>query len=101
MTDKSKKQELIAGLPEVRTYPMMGEYVLYCKEKVIGGIFNNRIMLKNIPETQRYLEGAPAFPPYAGAEPMFVVENEDKAFLTELFFAAAEGLPAPKPKKKK
>ena len=83
----------------MRVYPMMGEYVLYCREKVVGGIYDNRLLIKPVPEAQKLLPNARYELPYIGAKPMLLVENFDKAFLQELLFAVADALPAPKKRK--
>ena len=98
-TDRAFVEEFVFGLSEVRVYPMMGEYVLYCREKVVGGIYDNRLLIKPVPEAQALLPEARYELPYAGAKPMLLVENQDKAFLQELLFAVADALPAPKKKK--
>lgn len=83
----------------MRIRPMMGEYVLYCREKVVGGIYDNRLLIKPVPEAQKLLPGAHCELPYVGAKPMLLVENHDKAFLQGLLFAVADSLPAPKKKR--
>ncbi len=97
-TDKAFIDEFLFGLEEVRVYKMMGDYVLYCKEKAIGCICDNRIFVKITPASKRLLAGAEEAAPYVGAKPRFVVESRDKNFLRELFFAVADGLPALKKK---
>lgn len=98
-TERKFIEELLEDLCEVRVYPMMGEYVLYCREKSVGCICDNRLFVKITPHSKRYLGGAPEIPPYVGAKPRYLVENLDKAFLQELLIAVADGLPAPKKKK--
>ncbi|MDE6676374.1 MAG: TfoX/Sxy family protein [Clostridia bacterium] len=98
-TEKQFVQTLIDGLFEVRIRPMMGEYVLYCREKVVGGIYDNRLLIKPVPKAQEIMPNARYELPYVGAKPMLRVENYDKAFLQELLFAVADGLPAPKKKR--
>ena len=97
-TDKNFINEFLEGLLEVRVYPMMGEYVLYCREKVVGSICDNRLFIKVTPVSQKLLNGFPTVPPYLGAKPCFLVETTDKAFLQDLLFAVADGLPARKKK---
>lgn len=92
-------EELLAGLREVRVYPMMGEYVLYCNEKSVGCICDDTLFVKITPASKERLAGAPEAPPYLGAKPRYVVESRDKAFLQELLEAIADGLPTPKKKK--
>lgn len=98
-TDKQFAEEIIEGLWEVRIRPMMGEYVLYCREKVVGGIYDNRLLVKPVPEAEASLPNARYELPYIGAKPMLLVESYEKAFLQELLFAVADALPAPKKKK--
>ena len=98
MTDKAFAESLVEGLWEVRLRPMMGEYVLYCREKVVGDICDNALFIKITPTSKKYLEplGTPIQPPYEGAKPYYRVETTDKHFLQELLFAVADALPLPK-----
>ena len=76
---------------------MMGEYVLYYGGKVIGGVYDNRLLVKPTSSAKRLMPNAPMELPYEGAKEMLLVENmEDKAFLQSLLAAIAEELPAPK-----
>ena len=76
---------------------MMGEYVLYYGGKVIGGVYDNRLLVKPTPSAKKQMPNAPIELPYEGAKEMLLVENmEDKAFLQSLLAAIAEELPAPK-----
>ena len=76
---------------------MMGEYVLYYGGKVVGGVYDNRLLVKPTLSAKRLMPNAPMELPYEGAKKMFLVENmEDKAFLQSLLAAIAEELPAPK-----
>ena len=76
---------------------MMGEYVLYHGGKVIGGVYDNRLLVKPTPSAKKLMPDAPMELPYEGAKKMFLVENmEDKAFLQSLLAAVAEELPTPK-----
>lgn len=84
----------------VRVYPMMGEYVVYCNDKAVGCVCDEKLFVKITPESRRVLDGAPELPPYIGAKPRYLVENGDKQFLAELLQSVAAGLPAPKPKRK-
>ena len=79
------------------TRAMMGEYVLYYGGKVIGGVYDNRLLVKPTPSAKKMLPNAPMELPYEGAKEMLLVENmEDKAFLQSLFTVIAEELPVPK-----
>ena len=97
MTDKKLIDDLLEGLWEVRVRPMMGDYVLYCRDKVVGDVCDNVLFIKITPASKRMLEplGTPVQPPYEGAKPFFKVENAEKAFLQELLFAVADDLPLP------
>jgi len=76
---------------------MMGEYVLYCGGKVVGGVYDNRLLVKPTPSAKKMMPNAPMELPYEGAKEMLLVEDmENKGFLQSLFEAIAEELPAPK-----
>lgn len=77
------------GLPEgITSRKMMGEYLLYYKKVLFGGIYDNRFLVKNLPSARKLMPGAPEELPYSGAKPMLLVENiEDKKFLTDLIVA--------------
>ena len=80
---------------------MMGEFIIYYKEKVIGGIYDNRFLVKPVKAAKELMPDAPMELPYEGAKPMILVENmEDRVFLAELFRAMEPELPAPKKKKR-
>ena len=98
-TEKQFIEAFLEGLWEVRVRPMMGEYVLYCREKVVGDVCDNRLFVKITPASAEMLADAPKEPPYAGAKPYYLVESRDKAFLQRLLFAVADSLPAPRKKK--
>lgn len=98
-TQKKTVEEILTGLFEVRVLPMMGEYVLYCRDKVIGGIYDDRLLVKITPASREMLPCCEEVSPYPGAKPQFFVETREKAFLQALFVAVAESLPAPKKKR--
>ena len=79
---------------------MMGEYVLYYGGKVVGGVYDNRLLVKPTASAIALLSDAPRELPYEGAKPMLLVEDvEDKDFLVRLFDAMYGELPEPKRKK--
>ena len=79
---------------------MMGEYVLYYGGKVVGGIYDNRLLVKPTKSAVALLLNAPRELPYEGAKEMLLVEDiEDKELLKKLFEAMHEELPEPKKKK--
>ena len=87
----------LAGLEGVSWRAMMGEYILYVNRKVVGGIYDDRLLVKPAKSALALLPQAPRELPYEGAAEMLLVEQvDDSAFLAALFQALAEDLPAPK-----
>ncbi len=85
---------------EISYRPMMGEYILYCQGKVIGGIYDNRLLVKPTSSAQTLLPDAVREIPYAGGKEMLLVETiENGMFLRQLFMAIAAEVPAPRKKK--
>jgi len=97
-TQREIAEELVYGLPDVRIYPMMGDYVLYCKEKAVGCICDNQLFVKITPVSKAKLDGSPEISPYPGAKPRYLVTSRDKSFLYEVLSALADMLPAKKRK---
>lgn len=94
--------EQLSDLEEITHRAMMGEYIIYYRGKIVGGIYDNRLLVKPIKSAVDYMP-APSYEiPYEGAKEMLLVnEVDDKDFLTGLFNAMYDELPMPKPKKKK
>ena len=87
----------LSGLEGVTCRAMMGEYILYCRGKIIGGIYDDRLLLKPTAAGAAMMPNAPRELPYEGAKEMLLVDRvEDPAFLEDLVTAMAEELPAPK-----
>ena len=93
--------DLMGELDNVAHRKMMGEYVLYYRGKVIGGIYDDRFLLKVTPASERLLPDAPRAIPYEGAKEMLLVEVEDRDVLRDVVDAMWEELPAPKKRNKK
>ena len=91
--------DLLGELDDVEHRKMMGEYVLYYRGKVVGGIYDDRFLLKVTPASERLLPEAPRAIPYEGAKEMLLVEIEDRDALCDVVSAMWEELPAPKKKK--
>ena len=91
--------DLLGELDDVAHRKMMGEYVLYCRGKVIGGIYDDRFLLKVTPASESLLPEAQRAIPYEGAKEMLLVEVEDRDALFDVVSAMWEELPAPKKKK--
>jgi len=79
---------------------MMGEYVLYYGGKIVGGVYDNRLLVKPTPSVKALMPNAEYQFPYKGAKEMVLVEDiENRDFLKELFEAMYEELPEPKKRK--
>ena len=78
---------------------MMREYVLYFRGKVIGGIYDDRFLVKVTEASRKMLSDAPLELPYEGAKKMLLVEDaDDREFLRDLCLSMESELPAPKRK---
>ncbi|KPN72139.1 TfoX/Sxy family protein [Neisseria sp. 83E34] len=94
--------EQLSDLDDITYRAMMGEYILYYKQKIVGGIYDDRLLVKPVQSAIDYMPNAAYELPYEGAKAMLLVnEVDDKAFLAGLFEAMYDELPDPKPKKKK
>ena len=92
----------LSELEEITYRTMMGEFIIYYHEKVVGGIYDDRLLVKPVKSAISYMPTASYELPYEGAKEMLLVDEvENKELLTGLFNAMYEELPAPKPKKKK
>ena len=79
----------------------MGEYIIYYQGKVIGGIYDDRFLVKQTKSARSLMPEASLELPYEGAKEMLLVDEVDnREFLSELFNAMVGELPAPKKKKK-
>ena len=79
---------------------MMGEYIVYYRGKIVGGIYDDRFLVKPFKSAIAYMPNAKYESPYDGANEMLLVDDVDnKNYLTGLFNAMYDELPAPKPKK--
>ncbi|WP_419171769.1 TfoX/Sxy family protein [Negativibacillus massiliensis] len=94
--------EQLSDLPSISCRPMMGEYILYYQDKIIGGIYDNRLLIKPVKSALSLLKDPVYETPYLGAKQMLLIQQvEDKGFLTSLIKTIYDDLPTPKPKKKK
>lgn len=92
--------EQLSGLEEITYRQMMGEYILYYRGKVIGGIYDDRFLVKQTKSALVMMPDAELELPYEGAKEMLLVDDvENKDFLKELIEAMYGELPAPKKKK--
>ena len=92
--------EQLSGLDEITHRAMMGEYILYYRGKIVGGIYDDRLLVKPLKAALTLMPDAPFEYPYEGAKEMLLVENvDDSAYLIKLFEVMYEELPAPRKKK--
>ncbi len=90
----------LSGLDEITYKAMMGEYIIYYRGKIVGGIYDDRFLVKNVKAAADKMPEADLELPYEGAKEMLLVDDVDnKEFLKELFEAMYDELPAPKKKK--
>ena len=93
--------EQLSGLDDISSRAMMGEYIIYYQGKVIGGIYDNRFLVKPVKSAVAFMPDAVFESPYEGAKDMILVDDpEDREFLAELFNAMVDELPAPKKRKR-
>ena len=91
--------EQLSGLDELSSRAMMGEYILYYRGKIFGGIYDNRLLVKPVPMALRLMPDAEMELPYDGAKEMILVDNvDDRQFLYELVESMWEELPEKKKK---
>ena len=94
--------EQLSELDGITWRAMMGEYIIYYQGKIVGGIYDNRFLVKPTKSAKTMMPNANLELPYEGAKEMLLVDNvENKDFLKELLEALYEELPAPKNKSKK
>jgi len=92
--------EQLSELDEITYKAMMGEYIIYYRGKIIGGIYDDRLLVKPVKSAISLLDDAKYELPYEGAKKMLLVDDIDnKEFLMNLFESMYDELPAPKKKR--
>ncbi len=90
----------LSELDDISYREMMGEYIIYFRGRVVGGIYDDRFLVKPVRSAVALMPDADMELPYEGAKEMLLVDDpEDRAFLRELLEAMYDELPAPKRKK--
>ena len=93
--------EQLSRLEEITSRQMMGEYIIYYRGKVIGGVYDNRFLVKPTKSAREKMPDAPMELPYEGTKEMLLVDNvENRDFLAELVSGMYNELPETKKKKK-
>lgn len=94
--------EQLSDLENISHKMMMGEYIIYYNGKILGGICDNRFLVKPVESAIKLMPDAIMEIPYEGAKEMILVDKlDDKEFLTKLVMAMYDELPEPKKKKKR
>ena len=92
--------ELLSELDDVTYRAMMGEYILYYRGKIVGGIYDDRLLVKPVKSAVALMPDATFELPYEGAKEMLLVDDVDnRDFLAKLFNAMYDELPLPKKKR--
>ena len=91
--------EQLSGLDDIIYRAMMGEYILYYRERVIGGIYDDRFLVKPVRAAVNLMPNAEMEVPYEGAKGMLLVDDvDDREYLVKLFEAMYDELPERKKK---
>ena len=87
----------LSDLEDVKVRAMMGEYIIYYREKIVGGIYDDRFLVKPVPAAVALMPEAQKELPYEGAKEMLLVDEVDnREFMCNLLRAMYDELPAPK-----
>lgn len=93
--------EQLSDIPDIDYRAMMGEFIIYYRERVIGGIYDNRFLIKPTATAHKMIPNAQMEIPYPGGTPMIMVPDiENREFLSELFNAIYPELPIKQKKTK-
>ena len=83
--------EQLSEAPNITCRPMMGEFLLYSNNVLFGGIYDDRLLVKIVPENEQYKMSGSM--PYDGAKPMYLVEDvDDREKLAEIVKNTIKGL---------
>lgn len=93
--------EQLSGLDDISYRAMMGEYIIYYRGKIVGGIYDDRFLIKPVKSAMAMMPDASMELPYEGAKEMILIDDvDDRDFLNELLDAMYDELPAPRKKRK-
>lgn len=92
--------EQLSELEEITYRAMMSEFIIYYRGKIVGGIYDDRLLVKPVKSAVAFMPNATFELPYEGAKEMLLVDDVDnKEFLSRLFNVMYDELPVPKKKK--
>ena len=86
--------DLLADVPDVMVRKMMGEYLIYSSGKLIGGVYDDRFLVKDTAASRVVLSEQEL--PYEGASPMLLVDVEDRENITTMVAGMVQELPVPR-----
>ncbi len=90
----------LSMLNDISHKAMMGEFIIYYQGRIVGGIYDDRFLVKSTKSSKRFMPNAPLELPYEGAKEMLLVDDIDnRVFLKDLLNAMVDELPAPKRKR--
>ncbi|WP_462315906.1 TfoX/Sxy family protein [Methanobrevibacter sp.] len=93
--------EQLSDLDDISHRAMMGEYIIYYRGKIVGGIYDDRFLIKPVKSAMEMMPDADMELPYKGAKEMILVQDvENRDFLNELFEAMYDELPSPRKKRR-
>ena len=93
--------EQLSELEDISYRAMMGEYIIYYKGRIVGRIYDDRLLVKPVKSAIDYKPEAKYENTYEGAKAMLLVDNVDnRKYLTNLFEVMLDELPVPKVRKK-
>ena len=91
--------EQLSDLEDISYRAMMGEYIIYYRGKVVGGIYDDQFLVKPTKSAVAMMPNADMELPYEGAKEMLLVDDENRGVLRELLEMMYDELPVPKKKK--
>ena len=92
----------LSGLDEISYRAMMGEYIIYYQGRIVGGVYDDRFLVKPTKSAVAMMPDADMELPYEGAKEMLLVDNvDDREFLQKLLEEMYKELPVPKVRGKK
>lgn len=84
----------LSDMEGIAARPMMGEYILYFRGKIFGGIYDDRLLVKPVPAALEFMPDAALEYPYEKGSKMLLVDNvDDKEYLCALIEKMYPDLP--------
>lgn len=80
--------EQLSILPDITYRAMMGEFIIYYRGKIIGGIYDNRLLIKPTSSALKIMPNAKMEMPYPKGKPMIMIPDIENPELLEMVFNA-------------